>query len=202
MKRMFLLSALGLAFVIASATYVSAGLFGDYSLQGEYSLVGWRSCVHSPLGFSPDLYLILQGNGSTRTEHRKGVLRLKRNGTGEFDFKSVQIVHQPQYLGGGSQPAVAWEGSCGGVNYQRLPDGTYEVRFLNCNAVILAGRGYPGTTGVYEYVMSMEVSAFGNILLLSGTEPNVETTWYQPDGGVRSETPRICTRTSIAPRRW
>lgn len=199
MKRIFILASLGLVFVITPATYVSAGSFGNYNLQGEYSFVGSRVCVQNNDGFSafPDFALLSQGN--TRTAHSKGVLRLKRNGTGTMYSKTMQVYHNQ--TSPGAKPISVWETTCE-VEHERLPDGTIEMKWLNCGGPFVAGGGFPGSSGIDLVELSGEVSALGNILLLSDTEPTVETIWSRPEGGDIRYIPRLCTRIYTAVRSW
>lgn len=204
MKRMLVLSALGLSFVIASVTYGANGLFENYNLHGEYSIVGSRVCIYEPPynnggGFADPPGFNLLANGHMRTGHFKGALRLRTDGTGHYDEILTQMRHPNTAVG--AMPFNISETSCE-VNYQSFPNGTIEIRLVDCTGEIEAGLGYLDPLfSIDGVVLSGEVSVFGNILL-SDMEPNIENV-ESPLGQTPPRVfPRICTRSATATRRW
>jgi hypothetical protein len=183
----------------SSATDVSAGSPSKKFLRGEYSLNGSRECVYTNANddFGPAPYFQLVTGGSKRTSHFKGVLQLHGDGTGSLNVEHLQINNQQ--VGVGGYPLTAFEGLCE-VNYQSVAHGTFKMRISHCDGPITAGSSSGGTAGTVEEALSVAVSAEGDVLLLSGTDPQVETIWAT-SGGTTSYWKRICSRSAIAIRR-
>ena len=201
MKRTFVIAALALALVIASAAHVSAGSWGS-SLQGEYSFVGSEACVQNKDGFDSDYKLL--GDATTRTSTLKGELQLYRNGKGNLDMKVTNINHN-ENLGAGQTPTSVYVVSCD-VTQEPLERGTIEIIFGECKGNYLPGGGGKGNSvSIKDMVWAGEVSPL-NILLLSDWEPPSQeepqlTVEYFTGGGGAAR-PRICTRSITAIQRW
>lgn len=197
MKRILIPVALGLALIISSAAYAMMFPPTSLFLRGEYKLIGSRECVYAVGDFGAAPYFSIPSGGSTRAAHYNGLLQLYGDGTGSLDVRLMQINHQQAFIGG--TPLTVWHGTCE-VEYHDLADGTVEMSFLNCEGPVTAGAGYPNVAGSDLDRMSVVVSAGGDILMVSDTEPFVETTSYTV-GSTTYYTKRICGRTGIAIRK-
>lgn len=206
MKKNDISVLMSLGLVLMSARCVFAAPPGT-SLQGTYALTGSSVCVQTSYGLAgdPAPYGFVSGDNTftllrpanDRTRHVSGVLVLNRNGTGTIHQRVMQILHQ--YLSLGQRPINVWEGNCS-VSHSSLGDGTYEMSFNGCTGTNLAGAGYPGTAGVESVSLSVAASSAGDILLLSGGEPRIETVWNADPDSTPNEAERVCTRSLTAVR--
>jgi len=199
MKRMFFLFSLGLAVIILSTTYASAGsVIKD--LKGEYATIGTRSCVQADLNgdFGSGPWYRLLSNGSSLIYQEAGVLTLYGDGNGLLNGTHFLINNSS--VTANAFPIMVFAVECD-VKYKDLPDGTIEFRYTNCNGPITAGYFTGSIAGVYtESVSSAILSVDKNTLVGSDLAPNVETTWLTT-GGVTTTYKRICSRTGTAIRK-
>lgn len=166
-------------------------------LQGIYSLVGTRVCVQTGLGQitqEPDLRLLAPA--TTRTSHFTGRLFLDGKGTGSAEFRQLQVVHQA--VNPGQQPVTISLSFCD-ISYQNLPNGSVELRTIDCQSPILSGGGAGGFATGGEAALIVTASMDGSVLLLSDTEPVVENIFFTI-GPNTFPSSRICGRSYTAVR--
>jgi hypothetical protein len=199
MKRIFFLAVLGLAFVIVSATYVSAEPF--ISLHGKYSVVGSQRCVSTSTGGfdTTDVSIPLLAPATMRSQSIEGVLMFDGEGGGTFDVKSMHISHQS--INPGMKPVNVWEGECN-VAYEKSGPRTFMMNLV-CTGLGTAGSGADKNCSTLSDGAIMSVTVLGgrSDLLITDLNPNIENLVNFCDHGT-FYADRICTRTYTAIRRW
>lgn len=198
-RRSFYAPCISVIFCLLAGNALAAPPTSSPTLRGSYFVAGSRSCVYASnyLDFGANFQLGASG-GTFRTGHYEGILQLNGDGTGSFDFKFIQYysshpyVTPDPYLGPGGYPIGSFPGSCN-VAYEQNTDGFLNVTLSGCVSTGDAGSGI-GTTWISsDESIAMAASGNGDMLILSKTDPIVETTYNELSPGLIIK--RICSRT-------
>jgi hypothetical protein len=196
MKRMLFPVAFCLVFIITLATHVLAEPPIEY-LKGTYTLTGTRECVYGSPGavFGAGPTYPLPSNPSLRIGHTEGKLIINLNGTGTWESRLMQI-RENRISSGSPSWLTGWESTCE-VEFDFDAAGGLELRLPYCEGPLTEGFFTGNIAFDRDTILSVAVSVNGDILLLSDTQPNIETVWGGP-GAPDQE--RICSRSITAVR--
>ena len=170
-------------------------------LNGDYAFTSFRSCIQAVKpGPEESVFggnFALQTGANSRTAALQGTLRYNGNGTGSAAFRFLNIF--PQFTAPGNLPINGGETTCQ-LNYTVNADGSFVQLFSNCSGVVEFGAGAPGTFEITGGEKMGQISQDRKTLILSDTNPNVETLDVtRPDGSI-VEQERICNRSGVAIR--
>lgn len=165
-------------------------------LNGDYAFTSFRSCIQGPQTTFGENF-VLQLGANSRTAALQGTLRYNGNGTGSAAFRFLNIF--PQFTAPGNLPINGGETTCQ-LNYTVNADGSFVQLFSNCSGVVEFGAGAPGTFEITGGEKMGQISQDRKTLILSDTNPNVETLDVTRPDGVIVEQERICNRSGFAIR--
>jgi hypothetical protein len=170
-------------------------------LNGDYAFTSFRSCIQAVKPGPEDSVFgenfALQTGANSRTTTIQGTLRYNGNGTGSAAFRFLSIF--PGFTVIGNVPINGGETACE-LEYTVNADGSFVQLFSNCSGVVEFGAGAPGTFEITGGEKMGQISQDRKTLILSDTNPNVETLDVtRPDGSI-VEQERICNRSGVAIR--
>lgn len=196
MKRMLSLAAFGLVIIITLAIDVLA-VPPIENLKGTYALTGTRECVYGAPGavFGAGPTYSLPSDPSLRIGHIEGKLIINRDGTGTWVSRLMQI-RENRISSGSTSWLTGFESTCE-VEIDFDAAGGIELRLPFCEGPLTEGpfEGYVAFDR--DTILSVVASVNGHILLLSDTQPNIETVWGGPSAPDQN---RICGRSIKAVR--
>lgn len=157
-------------------------------LRGAYASTKHLACVQNMEGFNDDLSLL--SDGSTRTIATRGIVIYRGDGTGSVvEGRALGVNHDAT-----SATQIPVSGSDFTCNLTYTVNSDLSV-IINrtCNGTVVSGPMTGQTYTLSGVQLTGQIVGNGNMILISDTEPNVETIVYSVSGTRY----RICNRSGM-----